>query len=153
MNSTIPIHRNIKSAPASPGRSRVGPALYVFSLLGVNIVSVQYTSDSPFYQYTNTSNPNSSSPKSSYAHAQPLGDFWSWVLFPHWWNLVAIHMSTLRTLYILRKVGKIDMNEYSKRKKAIGLSATSVSANIRQIPSKAVTLLMLIKNRRRHGKM
>jgi hypothetical protein len=28
------IHRNIKSALASPGRSRVGPALYVFSLLG-----------------------------------------------------------------------------------------------------------------------
>jgi hypothetical protein len=25
---------NIKSAPASTGRSRVGPALYVFSLLG-----------------------------------------------------------------------------------------------------------------------
>jgi hypothetical protein len=31
----IPIHWNIKSAPASPGRSRVGPALYVFSLLGL----------------------------------------------------------------------------------------------------------------------
>ncbi len=28
-----PIHWNIKSAPVSPGRSRVGPALYVFSLL------------------------------------------------------------------------------------------------------------------------
>ncbi len=28
------IHRNIKSALASPGRSRVGPALYIFSLLG-----------------------------------------------------------------------------------------------------------------------
>jgi hypothetical protein len=27
--STIPMHWNIKSAPASPGRSRVGPALYV----------------------------------------------------------------------------------------------------------------------------
>jgi hypothetical protein len=36
MYSTIPIHWNIKSAPASPGRSRVGPALYVFSLLGLN---------------------------------------------------------------------------------------------------------------------
>jgi hypothetical protein len=34
MYSTIPIHWNIKSSPASPGRSRVGPALYVFSLLG-----------------------------------------------------------------------------------------------------------------------
>jgi hypothetical protein len=33
MYSTIPIHWNIKSAPASPGKSRVGPALYVFSLL------------------------------------------------------------------------------------------------------------------------
>ncbi len=33
MYSTIPIHWNIKFAPASPGRSRVGPALYVFSLL------------------------------------------------------------------------------------------------------------------------
>jgi hypothetical protein len=29
MYSTIPIHWNIKSAPASPGRSCVGPALYV----------------------------------------------------------------------------------------------------------------------------
>jgi hypothetical protein len=27
------IHWNIKSSPASPGRSRVGPALYIFSLL------------------------------------------------------------------------------------------------------------------------
>jgi hypothetical protein len=33
MYSIIPIHWNIKSAPVSPGRSRVGPALYVFSLL------------------------------------------------------------------------------------------------------------------------
>jgi hypothetical protein len=33
--STIPIHWNIKSAPASPGRSRVRPALYIFNLLGV----------------------------------------------------------------------------------------------------------------------
>jgi hypothetical protein len=33
MYSIIPIHRNIKSAPASPGRSRVGPAFYVFSFL------------------------------------------------------------------------------------------------------------------------
>ncbi len=36
MNSIIPVHWNIKSAPASPGRSRVGPALYVFSLLGLD---------------------------------------------------------------------------------------------------------------------
>ncbi len=36
MYSTIPIHWNIKSAPASPGRSRAGPALHVFSLLGIN---------------------------------------------------------------------------------------------------------------------
>ncbi len=33
MYSTIHIHWNIKSAPASPGRSRVRPALYVFRLL------------------------------------------------------------------------------------------------------------------------
>ncbi len=33
MYSTRPIHWNIKSAPASPGRSCVGPALYIFSLL------------------------------------------------------------------------------------------------------------------------
>jgi hypothetical protein len=33
MCSIRPIHKNIKSAPARPGRSRVGPALYVFSLL------------------------------------------------------------------------------------------------------------------------
>jgi hypothetical protein len=32
--SIRPIHWNIKSAPVSPGRSRVGPALYVLSLLG-----------------------------------------------------------------------------------------------------------------------
>ncbi len=36
MYSIIPIHRNIKSAPASPGRSRVGPAFYVFSFLDKN---------------------------------------------------------------------------------------------------------------------
>ncbi len=34
MCSTIPIHVIIKSPPASPGKSRVGPSLYVFSLLG-----------------------------------------------------------------------------------------------------------------------
>ncbi len=34
MYSIIPIHWNIKSAPASSGRGCVGPALYVFSLLG-----------------------------------------------------------------------------------------------------------------------
>jgi hypothetical protein len=33
----VPIHHwNIKSAPASPGRSHVGPALYLFSLLGLD---------------------------------------------------------------------------------------------------------------------
>jgi hypothetical protein len=37
----IPIHWTIKSAPASPGGSRVGPALYVFSLLGC---ALQYMS-------------------------------------------------------------------------------------------------------------
>jgi hypothetical protein len=36
MYSIIPIHRNIKSALASPGRSRVGPAFYVFSFLDKN---------------------------------------------------------------------------------------------------------------------
>jgi hypothetical protein len=36
MYSTIPINWNIKSAPASPGRSRVGPAFYVFSFLGLH---------------------------------------------------------------------------------------------------------------------
>ncbi len=34
LSVTLPIHWNIKYSPASPGRSRVGPALYVFSLLG-----------------------------------------------------------------------------------------------------------------------
>jgi hypothetical protein len=34
MYSTRPIHWNIKSAPASPGRSFAGPALYVCRLLG-----------------------------------------------------------------------------------------------------------------------
>jgi hypothetical protein len=33
MYSTIPMHWNIKSAPVSSGRSRVGPLPYVFSLL------------------------------------------------------------------------------------------------------------------------
>jgi hypothetical protein len=37
MYSTIPIHWNIKSAPASQDRSRAGPALYVFSLLAHDI--------------------------------------------------------------------------------------------------------------------
>ncbi len=36
MYSIIPIHWNIKTAPASPSRSRVGPALYVFSLLVIS---------------------------------------------------------------------------------------------------------------------
>jgi hypothetical protein len=40
MYSTIPIHWNIKSAPASSGRSRVGPAFYVFSFLAVHCSSV-----------------------------------------------------------------------------------------------------------------
>ncbi len=40
--STIPIHWNIKSAPASPGRSHAGPALYVFSLLATLQVSILY---------------------------------------------------------------------------------------------------------------
>ncbi len=35
MYSIRPIHWNIKSAPASPGRSRAGPAFYVFSFLGM----------------------------------------------------------------------------------------------------------------------
>jgi hypothetical protein len=39
MYSIIPIHWNIKSAPASPGRSHVGTALYVFSLLGYEYLS------------------------------------------------------------------------------------------------------------------
>jgi hypothetical protein len=46
MYSTRPIHWNIKSAPASPGRSRVGPAFYVFSFLGAHTTSygnTQYT--------------------------------------------------------------------------------------------------------------
>ncbi len=42
MYSTIPIHWNIKSAPASPGRSRVGPAVCVFSLLVRTTPTVQY---------------------------------------------------------------------------------------------------------------
>jgi hypothetical protein len=33
MYPTIPIHWNINSATSSPGRSRAGPALYLFSLL------------------------------------------------------------------------------------------------------------------------
>ncbi len=36
MYSSIPIHWNIKSAPANSGRSRVGPAFYVFSFLVYN---------------------------------------------------------------------------------------------------------------------
>ncbi len=43
MYSTIPIHWNIKSAPVSPGRSRVGPALYVFSLLGQDCTEIYNT--------------------------------------------------------------------------------------------------------------
>jgi hypothetical protein len=36
MYSIKPIYWNFKSVPASPGRSRVGPALYIFSLLGAD---------------------------------------------------------------------------------------------------------------------
>ncbi len=47
MYSTIPIHWNIKSAPASSGRSRVGPAFYVFSFLAqghpTSTVLLEYT--------------------------------------------------------------------------------------------------------------
>jgi hypothetical protein len=42
MYSTIPIHWNIKAAPASPGRSRAGPSLYVYSLLVLAILSPLY---------------------------------------------------------------------------------------------------------------
>jgi hypothetical protein len=49
MYSIIPIHWNIKSAPASPGRSRAGPSLYVFSLLACNIPSLLYILYSTFY--------------------------------------------------------------------------------------------------------
>jgi hypothetical protein len=38
MYSIGPIHWNIKFAPMSPGRNRVLPALYVFSLLGLRWV-------------------------------------------------------------------------------------------------------------------
>jgi hypothetical protein len=34
MYSIRPIYWNIKCAPARPGRNRVGPALYIYSLLG-----------------------------------------------------------------------------------------------------------------------
>ncbi len=45
MYSTIPIHWIIKSAPASPGRGRVGPAFYVFSFLGcAHFVSLIFSS-------------------------------------------------------------------------------------------------------------
>ncbi len=37
----IPIHWNIKSAPASPGRSRAEPAFYVFSFLGSSFILIQ----------------------------------------------------------------------------------------------------------------
>jgi hypothetical protein len=45
MYSSIPIHWDIKSAPASSGRSRVGSALYVFSLLALDLP--HYTRSSP----------------------------------------------------------------------------------------------------------
>jgi hypothetical protein len=52
MYSTIPIHWNIKSAPASQGRSRVGPAFYVFSFLGCtyvhNVAEVISPADMPW---------------------------------------------------------------------------------------------------------
>jgi hypothetical protein len=47
MYTTIPIHWNIKSAPAGPGRSRAGPALYVFILLdsgsGIESLEIYHT--------------------------------------------------------------------------------------------------------------
>ncbi len=50
MYSTIPIHWNIKSAPARPGRSRVGPAFYVFSFLGYSTAAdSSFTHFSPRY--------------------------------------------------------------------------------------------------------
>jgi hypothetical protein len=55
MYSIIPIHWNINSAPASPGRSHVGPALYIFSLLGCGNVSTFRKSeraDPPHVFYT-----------------------------------------------------------------------------------------------------
>ncbi len=39
--STIPTTWNIKSAPAIPGRSRFGPALYVLSLSSSNQVELR----------------------------------------------------------------------------------------------------------------
>ncbi len=45
MYSTIPIHCNIKSAPASLCRSRVGPALYVFSFLGCSQIAERYAGE------------------------------------------------------------------------------------------------------------
>jgi hypothetical protein len=43
MYSIRSIHQNIKSAPASLDRSRVGPALYVFSLLGQDCTEIYNT--------------------------------------------------------------------------------------------------------------
>jgi hypothetical protein len=53
MYSTIPIHWNIKSAPASPGRSRAGPSLYVFSLLGQNPLQPNTLSQAPSFHSSN----------------------------------------------------------------------------------------------------
>jgi hypothetical protein len=48
MYSTIPIHCNIKSAPASPGSSCVGPALQIFRFLCWN----RSISTQPGYHHT-----------------------------------------------------------------------------------------------------
>jgi hypothetical protein len=41
------IEQNIKSAPASPGRKRVGSLLFVFSLLGVHLQEATYVEGWP----------------------------------------------------------------------------------------------------------
>jgi hypothetical protein len=54
MYSTIPVQWNVKSAQAGPGRSLVGPALYVFSLLGLHTghtVQLQLYSSSRWIVY------------------------------------------------------------------------------------------------------
>jgi hypothetical protein len=51
MYSSIPIPWNIKSAPASPGRSRAGPSLYVFRLLGLHTAPVTHSLFRPCYVF------------------------------------------------------------------------------------------------------
>jgi hypothetical protein len=51
MYSSIPIPWNIKSAPASPGRSRAGPSLYVFRLLGLHRAPVTHSLFRPCYVF------------------------------------------------------------------------------------------------------